>query len=260
MNRLVHLATLVATVSALATPADSGTEMSREALVKMSEHYRYFIMLPDADGQMRYLYADDGPHLHVYRVDERVSVLDWETNVGSPVRGLQLVTTDDGSKLIVVATVKGKIFAYGAGRYQLVNENLMEPFTDIQAMVVGELDRDSVKEVVVLGTKEGEEKPHLFVYDGLTRAIEWRSQETFNASEMLVANLDDDIQPEIILNSGYIIDSRFRTIEIDYIKEGGFGTRLRLLDINGDGMPEIFGNTIGDQLRVYDPYAERRLW
>jgi hypothetical protein len=259
MKRLFHA---LAVLALLAAPAGAQTEMSREALEHLSTHYRFFATLPDdADGRMRYIYADEGPHLHAYTVEKGGrSVLDWETNVGSLVRGLQLVTTREGQLLIVIATSTGKLFAYDANDYDLVRENLMEPFTALQAMVVAELDNEGVKEVVLLGTKEGEDKPHLFVYDGYSSSLEWRTQETFSATEILVANLDDDKQPEIILNTGTVIDSRFRTIDSDFLQEGGFGTRLQLLDINGDGFPEIFGTTLGDQIRVYDPYAGRRLW
>lgn len=259
MKRLVYVLALVAVFAAA---SGAQTEMSREALAMMGDYYRFFATLPDnSEGRMRYVYADEGPHLHVYVVDENGrSVLDWETNVGSPVRSLQLVIDRDGQPFIVIATAAGKLFAYDANNYNLVRENLMEPFTALQAMAIAELDTDGIKEVILLGTKQGEDQPHLFVYDGYARSLEWRSQETFSASEILVANLDDDPQPEIILNTGIVIDSRFRTIDADFVRDGGFGRRLRLLDINADGLPEIFGVTAGDQIRVYDPYAGRRLW
>lgn len=256
------LAFAVVAVALLAAPAAAQHQMTRESLAQMSDHYRFFKVLPDnADGRMRYVYADEGPHLHAYYVDENGrSVLDWETNVGSQIRSLVITRTRHDRTLIVVATTKGKVFAYDGTTYNLDRENLTEPFTSLQAMAIAELDNDGIVEIILLGVREGEEMPHLFVYDAVSRALKWRTQETFSASEILVANLDDDRQPEIILNTGTVIDSRFRTIEIDFVQDGGFGVRLRLLDINGDGFPEIFGTTIGDQLRVFDPYAGRQLW
>jgi hypothetical protein len=243
-------------------PLHAGPELTREALEAMADHYRFFKMLPDSDeGRVRYLYADEGPHLHVYEVNPKGwSSVAWETIVGSTVRGLEVVTTVEGNHLFVVATARGNVFAYDADTYELVRENLLEPFSSIQAMTIGQLDTDEPQEVVLLGVREGDDKPLLYVYDGRSRALEWNTQDSYKASEILVANLDDDVQQEIILNTGVIFDSRFRTVEIEYAEEGGFGTRLRLLDTSGDGIPEIFGITIDDLIRVYDPAASRRLW
>jgi hypothetical protein len=260
MNRLSLF--LAAALVLIASAAAAQTEMSRKALSEMSTYYRFFRVLSDDDeGRMRYVYADDGPHLHVYAVEPSgQAVLDWQAPVGSAVRDLQIVATRTGDSLIVAATEKGKVLAYDADDYHLVSENLMEPFVSIQAMAVAQLDEDETKEVILLGVKEDEKRPHLFVYDGASHALEWRSQDTFAATEILVANLDDDPQPEIILNTGMILDSRFHTIEINATQEGGFGVRIRLLDVTGDGVPEIFGEGAGQLLRIYDVNAQRRIW
>jgi hypothetical protein len=262
MKRLVPISAMLTLLAVLVSPTDAQHQMTRESLAQMSDHFRFFKILPDnSEGRMRYVYADEGPHLHAYHVGEDGrSVLDWETNVGSQIRSLVVTETRHGRPLIVIATAKGKLFAYDANTYNLDRENLTEPFTSLQAMAIAELDGDGAKEIILLGVREGEGAPHLFVYDAVSRSLEWRTQETFNASEILTANLDDDRQPEIILNTGTVIDSRFRTIEIDFVHDGGFGVRVRLLDINGDGFPEIFGSTLGEQLRVFDPYVGRRLW
>ena len=34
---------------------------------------------------------------------------------------------------------------------------------------------------------------------------------------------------------------------------------MRLLDLTGDGIPEIIGEAAGEALMVYDPYAQRKL-
>lgn len=260
MSRIVSALLLLAAFAC--APLQAGPGMSREALEAMADHYRYFKTLPDDDeGRPRYVYADEGPHLHAYAVNENGwSNLEWETILGSQVRGLEVVSASGGIQLIVVATAGGKIYAYDSRSYELVRENLLEPFSSIEAMAIAQLDEDEPKEVILLGVRDGETANLLYVYDGDDRSLQWRTQDPYEASEILVANLDDDEQPEIILNTGTIFDARFRTVEIDYTQDGGFGTRLRLLDITGDGIPEIFGNTNGDQLRVYDAGVGRRLW
>lgn len=247
---------------AAAPPARAEYPITRASLEAMAAHFRLFrVLSDDTDGHMRYVFADNGPVIHVYAVgDKGHSTVDWETNMGSPVRALEVVETHDLRELIVVATARGKIFAYNSFTYELEAENLIEEFSSIQAMAVGQLDTDAPKEVVVLGVKQGTDAPLLYVYDGGSHSLEWRTEDTFQASEILFANLDDDPQLEIILNTGTVIDSRFRTIDINVVRDGGFGTQLRLLDISGDGIPEIFGINLDESLRVYDPGARRRLW
>jgi outer membrane protein assembly factor BamB len=246
----------------MARPVAGSTDISRSTLESMAEHYRLFSVLePDKDGNPRYVYADDGPHIYVHAVENGRSVLAWETNVGSSIRSLIVVPIPDSDReVIVVATSAGKIFAYSAQTFSLLRENLMEPFQSISAFALADVDGDAQMEAVIVGAKEGEERTRIYIYDGLNRSLLWQSNEEFSATEILVANLDDDVQPEIILNSGVILDSRFHTIESNSSEEGGFGVRIKLLDINGDGIPEIFGEGAGQGLRVYDPYAQRRLW
>ena len=73
----------------------------------------------------------------------------------------------------------------------------------------------------------------------------------------LKAVIDDDDQLEIILNTGHIVDSKFLTLESAHIGSGAFGLKMRLLDVNGDGYPEIIGETALFALKIYDIYAQR---
>ena len=91
-----------------------------------------------------------------------------------------------------------------------------------------------------------------------TKGLEWQSQEEVTAREILIANVDDDDQPEIILNSGKILDSKFYNVEL--VADVDFGERISLIDINGDGYPEIIGEAGKFSLRIFDIYAERVLW
>ena len=74
----------------------------------------------------------------------------------------------------------------------------------------------------------------------------------------LSANMDNDPQLEIILNTGIIIDSKFYNVEFEW--DRSFGARIELFDINGDGIPEIWGENPDFTLRVFDRYAERDIW
>ena len=75
---------------------------------------------------------------------------------------------------------------------------------------------------------------------------------------MVIDNVDKDEQPEIILNSGIIIDSRFLNIEVEWDKP--FGDRIILFDMNNDGFSEIIGEFADYSLRIFDVYARREVW
>ena len=65
-------------------------------------------------------------------------------------------------------------------------------------------------------------------------------------------------QLEIIMNTGVILDSRFYNVEFQ--SDEVFGDRIFLLDINDDGIPEIVGEFLDFNIRVFDVYSEREIW
>jgi outer membrane protein assembly factor BamB len=232
-------------------------ELTAAGLGDLEKAYRYFFVLDKSDdGLLRYMYADVGAHVHVYVVKNGRSELEWETaTLGSAVTALFVTDLDaDKKKEIVVSTARGRIIVYDAQNYNRISENFIEPFESISCMTAANIDDDPHEEIIFIAEN------HLNIYDGESAAKEWRSQETYQATEIILGNVDDDPQMEIILSTGAIIDSRFRTLESSSVKTGGFGTHLRLLDMNGDGHPEIIGETPGDVLKIYDVYAQREVW
>jgi len=232
-------------------------ELTPDGLGKIEEGYRYFFLMDNSDeGLTRYMYSDIAAHIHVYVVKNGRSELDWETaTLGSAVSALFVTDLlNDGRKEIVVATSRGRFITYDARTYDRLTENFNEPFGTISCMTSANIDGDPQQELIFIGDNL------LNIYDTKSRGREWRSQAAYQASEIILGNLDDDPQPEIVLNTGAIIDSRFYTLETYSVLNGVFGTRLRLLDMNGDGYPEILGEMPGFALKVYDVYAQREIW
>ena len=256
MMRKTMLLALVASavLTVHGTSFSEGTTV--EEILAIADHYRLFVLIEQPDEPLRFAYADDGNHVHVYVVKKDRPEMEWETTtMGSTIRELFVADLDgDGDEAIIIATAGGRIVAYDAETYELDGENYQEPFDVISAMTLYNLDDDPQLEIILLADGL------LHVYDGKSIAVQWRSQERFSASEVVVANVDDDEQVEIILNTGPIIDSRFYTVEPNKIGSGGYGVRLKLQDLNGDGIPEIIGETPGFPLRIYDVYAQRLVW
>jgi hypothetical protein len=237
--------------------ASMSEELNAEGLADMAKTYKYFFVLDSTEeGVLRYMYSDYASHLHVYVVKNGRSELDWETaTLGSAITALLVSdVTGDGRKEIWVSTARGRIIVYDEQNYDRMYENFIEPFQSISCMTTANIDNDPEEEVIVIGDGR------LNIYDGKNGALEWKSTATFAATEIILGNVDDDPQLEIILNSGTIIDSRFYTVEPYSLKSGSFGVRMKLLDMNGDGHPEIFSETTGFALKVYDVYGQRELW
>ena len=206
------------------------------------------------DEGLRFLYVDNWNHVHVYRMVDGVLELEWEqTNLGTRVTSIFI--TDlyaDGRLMLVMSTFGGRILVYDLDGYDLVWENTQDPFTRIDYMVSANVDNDNQQELIFIA----EDK--LRIYDTMNKTFEWVSQKSLVAQQILLGNVDDDPQAEIILNTGLVIDSKF--FDIEFTSERPFGARIALLDLNGDGVPEIFGEAPDFVLRVVDVSAKREIW
>jgi len=212
------------------------------------------VLRGSGNDSLRLLYADASHHVHLYRFTEEGFKQAWQTtDLGSRVTSLLVRDVyADGDDEVVIATAGGRILIYDSATFELLWENLQDPFATIECMTSGNLDSDPQDELVVIADS------FLHVYDGLNKTLEWRSQDTYSAREIIIGNVDDDDNLEIILNSGVVIDSRFRTV--DFEAESPFGQKIELLDMNGDGIPELIAEQADGTIRVYDLHSERELW
>jgi len=244
---------LAVLVVGVAASAAKGPDL--DALRGLAAKYPFVLTYtPVGEGGVRFLYVDNWNHVHVYRIVDGVLELEWEqTNLGTRVTSIFI--TDlyaDGRLMLVISTFGGRIVVYDLDGYDLVWENIEDPFSRIDYMVSANVDSDDQQELIFLA----EDK--LRIYDTKNKTFEWVSQRSFVAQQILLGNVDDDPQAEIILNTGLVIDSKF--FSIDFTSERPFGARIALLDLNGDGIPEIFGEAPDFVLRVFDVYAKREIW
>jgi len=226
-----------------------------EIMKALTSKYDFAIWHEDPfSKKLRFLYTDNSNHIHVYRIEDDRFELDWEqTNLGTRVTSMFVTELfGDGRPMFVVSTLGGRILVYDMDGYDLVWENLQDPFPTISYMVSANVDGDPQHELIFIA----EEK--LNIYDSLIHTFEWVSQTPVVAQQIKLANVDDDPQLEIILNTGMIFDSKFYNVEFEANRP--FGSRIFLFDLNGDGIPEIFGETPEFVIRVFDRYAEREIW
>lgn len=247
---------LVVAVSAVCavSPVDAD-QVDHVALQTLTSKYDFAIQYGSAsDNTLKFLYVDNNNHIHVYRLEDERFQLDWEqTNLGTRVTSIFITPLyGDGRPMLVVSTLGGRILVYDMDGYDLEWENLQDPFDMISYMVAENLDGDPQEELVFVATDK------LVIYDSLNKTFEWVSQYRVAAQQIKLSNMDDDPQLEIVLNTGVIIDSKFYNIEFE--ADRPFGPRIQLFDMNGDGIPEIWGESQDQILRVFDRYSEREVW
>lgn len=246
---------LTALVLCVQTGAPRAQAFDQEALRALESRYEFVIQYGNLEqGKLRILYADNSNHVHVYRYEDGRFELDWEqTNVGTKVTSMFVTELyGDGRPMLVITNLGGRIMVYDMDGYDLEWENLQDPFDTIQYMTSANIDGDPQEELIFLAVDQ------LVIYDSLNKTFEWVSPHKVVAQQIKLANLDDDPQLEIILNSGIIFDSKFYNIEFE--ADRPFGDRIMLFDLNGDGIPEIWGERQDWVVRVFDRYAEREIW
>ena len=238
-----------------AGPTPGAEPLTRAAVESLAARYRFFVVLePTAKKPLRYVYADVGQHIHVVALKDGKMTPEWDSvGLGSQITSFFVKDVDlDGTMEIVVSTLQGRVLAYDADDYSLTFENMLREFKTITCMVAANIDNDPQDEVIFLADSR------LQVFDALTRRQEWETSENYTATMMLVANVDEDEQLEIILNTGVVIDSRFRNLDIAIPQ--AFAPRIALQDLNNDGIPEVIGELPDFSLKIFDLRTRREIW
>jgi hypothetical protein len=218
---------LTAFVLAVVSGAPRAQQLDLDALDALTKQFEFVIKYGSLEqGKLKILYADNSNHVHIYRYEDGRFDLDWEqTNLGTKVTSMFVTELyGDGRPMLVITNLGGRILVYDMDGYDLEWENLQDPFETIQYMTSANIDIDPQEEMVFVAADQ------LIIYDSLNRTFEWVSQQKVMAQHIKLANMDDDPQLEIILNTGIIFDSKFYNIEFE--ADRPFGERITLFDIN----------------------------
>lgn len=125
----------------------------------------------------------------------------------------------------------------------------------ISAIRVADTDGDSENELVLLvgieSSYSGGNKV-LEVRDGASLQQEWRSSPLVLGESIDVGNTDEDGELEIATSQGYLYSFDGSAYQNEWIYGGGFGDRIALGDVDGDGNDEIAGFVSSDTLRIID--------
>lgn len=214
---------------------------------------------------------DDGHTRRIVCGDRygRVRVVEWRSGRfqevwSSPVlRGAisEVFVADinaNGTLEIVAYTEQGDIAFYSAKDYKLIWRSTDDQFASISAMAVANIDDDPQLELVFCaeeaadvagyrtsGSRDNIEQERsqqigrLFVFDCRNLFIEWRTEKGIWGHSLAVGDLDGDGSQEIAINTGFVIDARYQSVQWEY--RDGFGDQIGFVDLDGDGIPELVG-------------------
>jgi len=185
--------------------------------------------------------------VQIIKMDGRGSQRVWKSNQLSGVPD-EVITADmDGDELedtILCRTSNGKVYAWSMDGYDLVWESVSSEYKDISCFTTANVDDDPANEIVMVADNR------VVYIDGVNYSKQFTSIEEYQATQIRCGDVDGDDRVEIVLNTGQILDSVSGVVEWE--DETFFG-KIELLDIDGDGIPEVLTENPGaGPLKVFD--------
>ncbi len=206
------------------------------------------------------VYGDELTYLHHLQADENGNFREvWRSpSLNGEIRGVFVNDIDgDGESEIVAYTSQGDFFIYGLVNHNLKYKSPEGGYATINCMIIANLDDDPEKEILFIGVRPSDMPPsgqqpagHLVQFDPVSQFEEWTSQERYTATDMIIGNVDSDRDPEIVLNTGEILDIRFKALK--WKSDVPFGSRLYLIDLDNDGLLELVTEYNQAYIRVFD--------
>ncbi len=210
------------------------------------DHFAKFEPIHGEEG-MFFAIGDRFGTVQVVKMDARGASRVWKSNQLSGVPE-EVITADlDGDQLedtILCRTNSGTVYAWGMDGYNLNWESLPGEYTTVSCFTTANLDDDQANEIVMLADNR------IVYVDGSNFSKQFTSINEYQATQIRCGDVDGDNRVEIVLNSGQVLDSN--SGDVEWEDETFFG-KIELLDIDGDGIPEVLTeNPGGGPLKVFD--------
>lgn len=149
----------------------------------------------------------------------------------------------DGLDESILARTPSQIYVFRMTDFQMMFESLTNDYRLIHCFTIANVDQDVAAEIVLNADQK------INYIDGVTFSRDWTSLQDYEATRILVGEVDGDGRPELVLNTGQVLDSASGAIKWE---DEVFGSRMELLDFDGDGILEVLTESDGMALKVYD--------
>lgn len=214
------------------------------------------------------VYGEELGYIRILRADNEGNFREtWKSPpLNSPVRGIFVEDLEgDGETEIIAYTSDGNFFIYGYDSHDLKYRTPDGTYNNINCMLIANMDNSPELELFFIGIKPGDVQSEggqpvgsLIQFDPISQFEEWISQEKYSATDMLIGNVDNDPDLEIILNTGEILDSKFKDLE--WQSTITFGSRLYLIDLDDDGILELVTEYDQSYVRIIDVDQRQEKW
>ncbi|MDP6419665.1 MAG: VCBS repeat-containing protein [Candidatus Krumholzibacteria bacterium] len=217
------------------------------------EHHRDAEMIDDT--RDAFVYGTDRGMLFFMERDRMTGKLSMkhQREVWAPVKEIRLAEcTGDSRYELVVSTRQGDLFVINKDTRKDLWRTPEGYFETISCFTVFDADGDKKPEILLIADGK------LVIMSGDTETEEYRSGEDYAGTRIAVADVDKDGDAEIVLNSGLVLDAKFRQLEWDFGES--FGEEMDLFDIDGDGIVEIVGSDASGSLQIIDADDRKVKW
>jgi hypothetical protein len=206
----------------------------------------------EKEDETAFLYGDTKGIIHHYVSDGGRLREKWKSfpleGTAKEIAGADL--NGDGRPEIIAFTTGARVYVWDIAKYELRWESVEEKFENIQAMAVEDVDSDPALEIILCADNK------IVYYDGVEFFREKEGRDFVEPAAMLVADVDGDLEDEIVTNDGYVIDTN--TLNIEWATEA-FGYPISLFDLDNDGVLEVVGE-VGGALKFWDIEDRREIW
>ncbi len=229
----------------IALPASAQRWVNQSYPWAFVEHHPMVEMLDDTTD--KFVYGTARGFIYLIERDRATGRLQTklQREVWAPVKTIRVAeATGDKRNDIIVTTRRGDLFVINPENLDDVWRLAEGYFSTIADFTVADVEGDATPEIILLADDR------LVIFAGNSETELYRSSEEFTASSIKVADVDADGQLEIVLDTGQVLDARFRQLEWEF--ETPFGTPMDLLDLDGDGKLEIIGRTTAGDLLIVE--------
>jgi len=253
----VGIALLSLAVSA--TPVRAQAELSYRQYRDLSrladafDHVAQFEPLQGEPG-MFFVVAERLGTVQVLKADGRGVRVVWKSNqlAGVPEEVIIADLSGDGlDDALLCRTAGARIYAWGLEDFAPLWESLSGEYQAISCFTVANVDEDPVAEIVMVADNR------IVYIDGGSFTKQFTSINDYEGTRVRCGDVDGDGRAEIVLNSGKVVDAR--SGEVEWEDETFYG-KIELLDLDGDGIPELITeDPEGGPLKVFDIGGRREV-
>jgi hypothetical protein len=258
-DRAGRVAALVLTAVALATlaagDAASQSPPSFEAfsadVTRLAEVYDLFTPWPAEEGTVSFVWVDVRRVLHrsVYDGENLRDV--WKSfPLSDDPRELFVRDLDRDGVLELITYTGERIYVWRNAELVLAWESVNERFETVTALAIADVDDDDALELILCADGRAVQ------FDGSSFLREQTGGDEIASTQMVVGDVDGDGDLEVVTDDGFVLHAP--TLTIEWTNED-FGRRLRLMDVNADGVPDLVGERAGG-LQVWNLRDRVEIW